>query len=160
MKGRMGAAEKLVMELSVENLSLTKTAAYFGYAFDFTQPGAEEQDEDQVAEAMRRSLQGSGRDSIRPSEVPSAQEHAQLVYRLREVSQNYFDLTVIVRLITCFRQWREEEEVLIALVPPFVHEILFCVLWANSYCSVGPASLANKSTQSESKTCSTPLRQT
>jgi nuclear pore complex protein Nup107 len=114
----MGAAYKLVTEMSVEAVSLTKTTALCGYAFDFTQPDAEEQDEEQVAEAMRHS--SSANDSVRPSDIPSAQEHAFHVQNLREASQAYYDLSQLVRLIAAFREWRAEEETLIKLVPfPF-----------------------------------------
>jgi nuclear pore complex protein Nup107 len=111
----MGAAHKLVTEMSVEIISLTKTTALCGYAFDFTHPYAEDQDEDQVAEALRHS--SSGNDSVRPSQIPNAQEHAFHVQKLREASQAYYDLSQLVRLIAAFREWRTEEESLIKLVP-------------------------------------------
>lgn len=109
----MGAAEKLVAEMSIENISLSRTAALCGYAFDFTQAGAEEQDEDQVSESMRRSLRSSGNDSLRPSEIPSANDHTRHVENLRTYGQQYYDLCNVVRLITYFREWRAEEEKLI-----------------------------------------------
>jgi len=112
----MGAAERLVAEMSVEKISLLKTPFYCGYAFDFTQPGTEEQDGEQVAEYMHESLRGSGRDSLRPSEIPSAQEHTEKVLWLRRETQVYFSLSQIVRLISLFREWRKEEDKLIRLV--------------------------------------------
>ena len=115
MNGRMGAAHKLVTEMSVETISLTKTTALCGYAFDFTHQDAEDQDEDQVAEALRHSSSGS--DSVRPSQIPNAEEHAFYVQKLREASQAYYDLSQLVRLIAAFREWRVEEESLIKLVP-------------------------------------------
>ncbi|KAF2688182.1 hypothetical protein K458DRAFT_361174 [Lentithecium fluviatile CBS 122367] len=111
LNGRLGAAEKLINDMSTEAISLSKTGALFGYTFDFTQAGAEDQDEDQVAEAMRNST--SGTHSARPSVMLTADDHADLVYRLRAASQTYYDQSQLVRLITYFRQWRAEEEKLI-----------------------------------------------
>jgi nuclear pore complex protein Nup107 len=115
VNGRLGVADKLVADMSVESISLASTAALCGYSFDFTQAGAEEQDEEQVAAAMRRS--SSGRDSVRPSQIPSAQDHAELVQSLRAASQTYYELSQLVRLIIAFRLWRDEEDALISLVP-------------------------------------------
>lgn len=126
VNGRVAAAEKIVSELSVEKLSLAKTALYCGYAFDFTQAGAEEQDEEQVSTSMRKSLRSSGHESLRPSEIPSAQEHERQVLRLRGLAQPYFDLSQVVRLLSLFRQWRLEEDNLISSVHiPFFHRYMF-----------------------------------
>jgi nuclear pore complex protein Nup107 len=115
VKGRLGAAEKLVSEMGVETISMSKTKALFGYAFDFTQPDAEMQTQDQVTEAMRKS--SSGNRSVRPSDIPDKEEHANLVHMLREASHGYFELSQLVRLIANFREWRAEEDSLIRLVP-------------------------------------------
>ncbi|KAF2645271.1 nuclear pore complex protein-like protein Nup107 [Massarina eburnea CBS 473.64] len=115
LNGRVGAAEKLTTEMSVETISLTKTTALCGYAFDFTIAGADEQDEQQVGEIMGTSLRGSANDIIRPSVIPSKEEHTRRVQDLRKTSQKYFDLCQIVRVISLLRQWRAEEEKLIQI---------------------------------------------
>ena len=107
--------------MSVEKISLSRTPAYCGYAFDFAQPGADQQDPEQVSQHMRDSLRSSGRDSLRPSEVPSPVHHAQQVNRLRELCQPYYDLSQFVRLISLFQQWREEEQKLIECVYGLFH---------------------------------------
>ncbi|PVI03532.1 nuclear pore complex protein-like protein Nup107 [Periconia macrospinosa] len=116
LKGRIGAAEKLATEMSVEAISLTQTTALCGYAFDFTAPGSEEQDEQQVSEIMNASLRSSGNDSIRPSEIPNKQGHARQVLFMRKTSQKYGNLCQLVRLISLLREWRAEEENLIQSV--------------------------------------------
>ncbi|KAF1955778.1 nuclear pore complex protein-like protein Nup107 [Byssothecium circinans] len=115
LNGRVGAAVKLATEMSVEAISLIKTVAFCGYAFDFTVAGAEEQDQLQVSEIMNTSLRSSGNQSIRPSEIPTKEQHAQYVRELRKLSRKYFDLCQLVRAISLFQQWRAEEEKLIQL---------------------------------------------
>ncbi|CAI6275580.1 unnamed protein product [Periconia digitata] len=113
LNGRIGAAEKLATEMSVEAISLTKTLAVCGYAFDFTAPEAEEQDEQQAMEMMNTSLRSSGNGSIRPSGIPNKQEHKRHVLELRTASEKYGNLCQLVRVITLLREWRVEEENLI-----------------------------------------------
>jgi hypothetical protein len=101
--------------MGVETISTSRTVASFGYAFDFTQPDAEIQTQDQVADAMRNSSSENG--SVRPSEIPNDEVHAKRVYWLREISRGYLELSQLVRLIANFREWRVEEDSLIRLVP-------------------------------------------
>jgi hypothetical protein len=113
--------------MSVETLSLIKTEQLCGYAVDATISGSEIQDPDQVANSARRTVSGSGRTSIRPSEIPSATEHQYHVLAIRDASRIYYDLQQLVRLISLFREWRKEEDNLIKSVAtvsfsnPFVH---------------------------------------
>lgn len=102
--------------MSVEAISLVKTTALCGYAFDFTAPGSEEQDEHQVSEIMNASLRSSGHRSIRPSEIPSKEEHAEYVLRLRNASEKYGNICQLVRVISLLCEWRTEEENLIQSV--------------------------------------------
>ncbi|KAF2738985.1 hypothetical protein EJ04DRAFT_428061 [Polyplosphaeria fusca] len=104
--GRMGAAIKLVNEISVESISESRTEAYCGYPFDFNQPGAEEQDSHRVP-SLRRS---SSRSAVRPAGIPSAEEHEDMVLEFRKASQTCYELQQLVRAIISFREWREEEE--------------------------------------------------
>ncbi|KAF2800065.1 nuclear pore complex protein-like protein Nup107 [Melanomma pulvis-pyrius CBS 109.77] len=113
LNGRIGAAEKLIDEMSVESLSLSRTEALCGYPFDFTQPGTEEQDDIQVAQASRKTV--PSRTSLRLSNIPSAYEHTQHVLNLRQLSSTYYELQQLVRLIVLFREWREEEDNMINL---------------------------------------------
>jgi nuclear pore complex protein Nup107 len=113
VNGRLAAAEKVVTDLNVESLSLSRTEALCGYPFDFMQAGAEEQDEEQM-HAFRESITGTGRSTLPPlSTLPDAEGHREIVLRLREHSATYFDLQQIVRLLVLFREWREEEDKLI-----------------------------------------------
>jgi hypothetical protein len=97
--------------MGVETISMSRTVARFGYAFDFTQSDAEIQTQDQVAEAMRNSSSENG--SVRPSKIPNDEVHAKQVFWLRETSRGYFELSQLVRLIANFREWRAEEDSLI-----------------------------------------------
>ena len=108
--GRIGAAEKLVAELSVEYLSQSRTQALCGYPFDFTQPGTEDQDEIKVTQAARYAT--PTRASLPLSQIPSADEHMQHVLNLRQLSATYGELQQIVRVIALYREWHEEEETL------------------------------------------------
>jgi nuclear pore complex protein Nup107 len=113
VNGRLGAAEKIVNDLSVESLSLSRTEALCGYPFDVTQPGVEEQDELLLHE-HRRQLSGAARQTaIKHSALPNAEKHAAIVQRLREKSAEYYNLQLIVRLLVLFREWRHEEDELI-----------------------------------------------
>lgn len=123
MNGRIGAAERLVTEMSVEAISLVKTTALCGYAFDFTMPGSEEQDEQQVSEMMNASLRSSGHRSIRPSELLNSQEHTEYVLRLRKASEKYGNVCQLVRVLSLLREWRTEEENLIqSVMHPLSHD--------------------------------------
>lgn len=113
MHGRLGAAIQIIDEMSVETLSQTKTQAYCGYSFDFTVPGSEQQDESQITQSAHKTLSSSGRALLRPSDIPTASEHADFVYTLRDHSAVYFELQQLVRLLMLFGEWREEEENLI-----------------------------------------------
>jgi nuclear pore complex protein Nup107 len=123
VNGRLAAAEKVVTDLNVESLSLSRTEALCGYPFDFMHPGSEEQDERQL-HAFRESITGAARSSLpHLSTLPDADGHHEIVLRLREHSAAYFDLQQIVRLLVMFREWREEEDKLIKLVTLVCFEI-------------------------------------
>ncbi len=113
VNGRLGAADRVVNDLSVESLSLSRTEALCGYPFDITTPGAEEQDERRLHD-HRDSLSGVARASALPlAKLPDAEKHRQIVEVLRQKSSPYYDLQQIVRLLMLFREWRHEEEALI-----------------------------------------------
>lgn len=110
VNGRLGAAEKVVAELSVESLSLSRTEALCGYPFDFTQQGTEEQDES-LMRAFRDSLSTTARGHVGwVEQMPKAEGHAYIVMSLREKSSQYYELQQMVRLLAMFREWREEED--------------------------------------------------
>lgn len=115
LNGRFGAAEKVVTDLSVESLSLSRTEALCGYPFDFTQEGAEYQDETALHEHRKHLTGAALRSAIKHDSLPSADKHEAIVHRLRERSSAYCDLQNIVRILTLFREWRHEEEDLIKL---------------------------------------------
>jgi nuclear pore complex protein Nup107 len=100
-----------VTELSVEHLSHIKTEAICGYAFDFTLPGSEIQDEMELM-AARHARPDTQRRSL-PAHIPSPEEHMEEVNLLRGHSQTYQELSLIVRLIVLFQEWRQEEDILI-----------------------------------------------
>ena len=102
--------------MSLETISLSRTESLCGYAFDFTQPGAEEQDEGELA---RQTL---SHDASESNDIPDAEEHAQLVMQMRKESSNYSDLQQIVRLIILFREWRMEEDEQIQSVAPSTYD--------------------------------------
>ncbi|KAF2855850.1 nuclear pore complex protein-like protein Nup107 [Plenodomus tracheiphilus IPT5] len=113
LNGRIGAAEKVINDLSVETLSLSRTEALCGYPFDFTIPGAEEQDERQLYD-HRDTLTDITRATALPmDQIPTAEKHREIVEDLRKQSAPYYDLQQIVRLLVLFREWREVEENLI-----------------------------------------------
>ena len=116
VNGRLGAAEKVINDLSVESLSLSRTEALCGYPFDITQPGMEEQDEAQLHD-HRSHLSGAAlRNAIKHDSLPNAEKHTAIVHELRERSAAYYNLQLIVRILVLFREWRHEEEELIKLV--------------------------------------------
>ncbi|KAH5394301.1 nuclear pore complex protein [Parastagonospora nodorum] len=115
LNGRLGAAEKVVSDLSVESLSLSRTEALCGYPFDINQPGAEERDEASLHEHRSTLTDDDLRNALRYDAMPNAEKHAAIVQRLRENSQPYYDLQLIVRILCLFREWRQEEEDLIKL---------------------------------------------
>ncbi|CAA9964809.1 nuclear pore complex protein [Pyrenophora teres f. maculata] len=113
LNGRIAAAEKVISDLSVESLSLSRTEALLGYPFDFMTPGTEEQDERQLHE-HRDNLSTAARAAAIPlAQLPDADQHREMVLYLRKNSSSYYDLQQIVRLLVLFREWREEEEALI-----------------------------------------------
>ncbi|KAF1937201.1 hypothetical protein EJ02DRAFT_438034 [Clathrospora elynae] len=115
LNGRLAAAEKVISDLSVEALSLSRTEALLGYPFDITTPGAEEQDERQLHE-YRDNLPNAARAAAIPiAQLPTADQHRELVNDLRQTSAAYYDLQQIVRLLVLFREWRDEETSLIQL---------------------------------------------
>ncbi|KAI4690057.1 uncharacterized protein J4E84_004238 [Alternaria hordeiaustralica] len=115
LNGRLAAAEKVIGDLSVETLSLSRTEALLGYPFDFTMPGAEEQDEQRLHE-HRDSLSTADRAAAIPmAKLPSADRHRRTVNALRQSSTSYYTLQQIVRLLVLFREWREEEQTLIQI---------------------------------------------
>jgi nuclear pore complex protein Nup107 len=97
----------------VESLSLSRTEALCGYPFDITQLGVEEQDETLLHEHRMGLKDKEKRNAIDHKSLPNAQKHAAIVQRLREKSQQYYDLQLIVRMLVLFRDWRHEEEELI-----------------------------------------------
>lgn len=115
MNGRLAAAEKMIEEINVESLSLSRTEALCGYPFDFNADGAEEQDE-RALHAHRETLSREARSRLPVARLPDAEQHEQIVYRLRERSAPYYDLQQLVRLIAVFREWRVEEQKLIEWV--------------------------------------------
>jgi nuclear pore complex protein Nup107 len=110
----------------MEAISLTRTTALCGYAFDFTAAGAEVQDREHINDMMNASLRNSGHHTIRPSEIPTWEEHSHYVKHMRQQSHKYFDLCQIVRVIPLLRQWREEEEKLMQSVPIYYLKKLSC----------------------------------
>jgi hypothetical protein len=124
VNGRLAAAEKVISDLSVETLSLSRTEALLGYPFDFTMPGAEEQDEQRLHE-HRDSLSTADRAAAIPiAKLPNADQHRKIVSELRQSSTAYHTLQQIVRLLVLFREWREEEQTLIQSVnPSFIFEV-------------------------------------
>lgn len=113
VKGRIAAAEKVIGNLSVESLSLSRTEAILGYPFDFMTPGTEEQDERQLHE-HRDNLSTAARAAAIPiAQLPDVEHHRDMVLYLRKNSSSYYDLQQIVRLLVLFREWRDEEEALI-----------------------------------------------
>jgi nuclear pore complex protein Nup107 len=116
VNGRLAAAEKVINDLSVESLSLSRTEALMGYPFDLMTPGTEEQDERQLHE-HRDNLSTAARAVAIPiSQLPDADRHRELVMHLRQASLPYYNLQQIVRLLVLFREWREEEQALIQSV--------------------------------------------
>jgi nuclear pore complex protein Nup107 len=98
---------KLAKEISVESVSLAKTKAYCGYSFDFTVPGAEEQDTDLFEKAQQQEKR-QNRLRISP------EQHAHEVEVFRHVSQSYYEMQQLVTVIELYSQWAEEEENMIA----------------------------------------------
>lgn len=96
--------------LSVETLSISRTEALCGYPFDFTAPGAEEQDERELHD-YRDKLTGSARATAIPiGDLPDANRHKEIVEQLRQSSSEYYHLQQMVRFLVLIREWREEEE--------------------------------------------------
>jgi nuclear pore complex protein Nup107 len=112
VKGRFRAAEIIVKELSIESLSQSRTEALCGYPFDFTQPGADEQNEAELYNHRKNPANAAARAAM-SKESLTAERHAATVHELLEASAPYHDLQLIVRLLQLFRDWREEEEQLI-----------------------------------------------
>jgi nuclear pore complex protein Nup107 len=116
VNGRLAAAERVISDLSVETLSLSRTEALLGYPFDFMTPGMEEQDERQLHD-HRDNLPNAARAAAIPNaQLPDADQHRDMVNYLRKKSSAYYDLQQIVRLLVLFREWREEEQALIQSV--------------------------------------------
>ncbi|KAF1838081.1 hypothetical protein BDW02DRAFT_542535 [Decorospora gaudefroyi] len=115
LNGRLAAAEKIIGELSVESLSLSRTEALLGYPFDFMTPGTEEQDE-QLLNEHRDNLPIAARAAAIPiGQLPNAQGHRRMVLHMRKASSSYYDLQQIVRLLVLLREWRSEEQTLIQI---------------------------------------------
>ncbi|KAJ4983033.1 nuclear pore complex protein nup107 [Stagonosporopsis vannaccii] len=115
LNGRLAAAERMIEEVNVEYLSLSRTEALCGYPFDFNAPGAEEQDE-RALHAHRETLSREARSKLPVSQLPDPEQHEQYVLYLRARSAPYYDLQQIVRLIAMFREWRCKEQEVIAYV--------------------------------------------
>lgn len=109
VNGRLGAADRVVADLSVESLSLSRTEALCGYPFDFTQEGAEVQDETALYEHRKNLTNVTRQTALAKDSVPNAEKHAAIVQRLLESSAPYYDLQQIVRILMYFRDWREAE---------------------------------------------------
>ncbi|KAF2473871.1 nuclear pore complex protein-like protein Nup107 [Lindgomyces ingoldianus] len=114
LNGRMGAANKLVSMMSIESLSLIKTEALCGYAFDFTLPGSEKVDQAEISKAIRK-LAAASAGRPRPAELPfpGSHGHRKHVMQLRQRSQTYFELQSVVGFVGLLLEWREEEDKLI-----------------------------------------------
>ncbi|KAF1927916.1 uncharacterized protein M421DRAFT_92768 [Didymella exigua CBS 183.55] len=108
LNGRLAAAERMIEEVNVEYLSLSRTEALCGYPFDFNAPGAEVQNES-VLHAHRETLSREARSRLPVSQLPDAKEHEQIVEYLRARSAPYYDLQQLVRIIAMFRDWRVHE---------------------------------------------------
>ncbi|KAH6613974.1 107-domain-containing protein [Boeremia exigua] len=115
LNGRLAAAEKMIEEVNVEYLSLSRTEALCGYPFDFNAPGAEEQDE-RALHAHRETLSREARSKLPVSQLPDPEHHEQIVLYLRARSAPYYDLQQIVRLLAMFREWRAKEQEVIECV--------------------------------------------
>src|SRR5690242_4672503 len=98
VNGRIAAAERMIEEVNVEYLSLSRTEALCGYPFDFNAPGAEVQDE-KTLHAHRETLSREARARLPVSQLPDAEQHTQIVEYLRLRSAPYYDLQQIVRII-------------------------------------------------------------
>jgi nuclear pore complex protein Nup107 len=88
----------------------------FGYPFDIMHPDATEQDETALYEHRKtvpvKSL-------TRIEDLPDADHHAALVQELRVSSAGYYELQLIVRILVMFRDWRNEEAIVVESVVPF-----------------------------------------
>jgi nuclear pore complex protein Nup107 len=115
VNGRLAAAERMIEEVNVESLSLSRTEALCGYPFDFNEPGAEVQDE-RALHAHRETLSREARSRLPVSRLPDAEQHEQIVEHLRACSAPYYDLQQIVRIIAMFRDWRAKEQELVQYV--------------------------------------------
>ncbi|KAF1919735.1 107-domain-containing protein [Ampelomyces quisqualis] len=115
LNGRLGAAEKVINDLSVESLSLSRTEALCGYPFDITQPGVEHQDETQLHDHRSHLTAAALRNAIKHDSLPNARKHSAIVQRLRDASAAYYNLQLMVRILVLFREWRNEEEELIKI---------------------------------------------
>ena len=115
VNGRFAAAEKMIEEVNVECLSLSRTEALCGYPFDFTAAGTEDQDE-RALHAHRENLSREARNKMPVSELPDEEHHEQIVLYLRSQSAAFYDLQQIVRLIAMFREWRAKEQEVIECV--------------------------------------------
>ena len=85
--------------MSVETVSLLKTAAYCGFSFDFTIPGAETRDNQRGNWDKRGMI--------------TAQKHRHEVEVFRQLSESYHQMQQLATLVELFNQWREEEDLLI-----------------------------------------------
>ncbi|KAL6710084.1 Nucleoporin nup84 [Coniothyrium glycines] len=115
LNGRLDAASRVIEDLSVESLSLSRTEALCGYPFDIMAPGTEEQDERQLHD-HRDHLSVQERASAIPlAKLPDADRHREIVEDLRQKATPYYELQQIVRIIVFFREWRSEEDKLIKI---------------------------------------------
>lgn len=115
VNGRLAAAERMIEEVNVESLSLSRTEALCGYPFDFNEPGAEVQDE-RALHAHRETLSREARSRLPVSRLPDSEQHEQIVEHLRARSAPYYDLQQIVRIIAMFRDWRAKEQEVVQYV--------------------------------------------
>lgn len=124
MHGRIEAASRVVEDLSVEALSLSRTEALCGYPFDVMIPGTEEQDERQLYDFRDEMTDTERAAAIPLNQIPDAGRHREIVEAMRKKVNRYYQLQQLVRLLVLFREWREEEVTLIRSVKHIA--ILLC----------------------------------
>lgn len=113
VNGRFDAARRVIEDLSVESLSISRTEALCGYPFDILAPGAEEQDEAMLHEFRAQMDAQERAAAISLADLPDADRHREIVQDLREKIAPCYHLQQMVRLLVHFREWREEEDALL-----------------------------------------------
>ncbi|OCK75927.1 hypothetical protein K432DRAFT_336614 [Lepidopterella palustris CBS 459.81] len=108
LNGRIGAALQLCQNLTVETISLSKTAKYFGKSFDFSQHDAEKNIQPHL---LGDRFLGRSNEENTP-EMQMYKAHTQLL-RCKEESRTYQELQQLTIAISLLSQWREQEDILI-----------------------------------------------